>query len=28
LGWRNRPTYIEKWPKDTDATMFIVGKNN
>lgn len=23
MGWRNRPTYIEKWPKDTDAIMFI-----
>ncbi|CBH20241.1 conserved protein of unknown function [Acetoanaerobium sticklandii] len=23
MGWRNRPTYIEKWPKHTDVIMFI-----
>lgn len=23
MGWRNRPTYIEKWPKQIDAIMFI-----
>lgn len=23
MGWRNRPKYIEYWPKNTDAIMFI-----